>query len=171
MREPLACQGLRVKNPSVSVLHVGPSKERKRDSQIHHRCEGVQWGYGMARGMELLFFQALKFQISESVENGHFIRPRNSIPPLSAGLSDMQQIPGKMQLKKRQGVPEMGTKPLKALRGCRASNLRGPAAILFISRDACSDSIAKLFRACFYGISHTYRAIRCKMGYRTSVPV
>ena len=33
--------------------------------------------------------------------------------------------------------------------------LRGPAAILFISRDTCSDSIAKLFRACFYG----YRTI------------
>ena len=29
--------------------------------------------------------------------------------------------------------------------------LRGPAAILFISRDTCSDSIAKLFRACFMG--------------------
>ena len=33
--------------------------------------------------------------------------------------------------------------------------LRGPAAILFISRDTCSDSIAKLFRACFMG----YRTI------------
>ena len=33
--------------------------------------------------------------------------------------------------------------------------LRGPAAILFISRDTCSDSIAKLFRACFHG----YRTI------------
>ena len=33
--------------------------------------------------------------------------------------------------------------------------LRGPAAILFISRDACSDSIANLFRACFKG----YRTI------------
>ena len=30
-------------------------------------------------------------------------------------------------------------------------SLRGPAAILFISRDTCSDSIAKLFRACFCG--------------------
>ena len=29
--------------------------------------------------------------------------------------------------------------------------LRGPAAILFISRDTCSDSIAKCFCACFYG--------------------
>ena len=50
-------------------------------------------------------------------------------------------------------------------------HLRGPAAILFISRDTCSDSIAKLFRACFYGVSHNYRAIRCKMGYRTDVSV
>ena len=46
----------------------------------------------------------------------------------------------------------------------RCTNLRGPAAILFISRDTCSDSIAKLFRACFYGVSHNYRAIRCKWG-------
>ena len=49
--------------------------------------------------------------------------------------------------------------------------LRGPVAILSISRDTCSDSIAKLFRACFYGVSHNYRAICCKMGYRTDVPV
>ena len=27
------------------------------------------------------------------------------------------------------------------------------------------------FRACFHGVSHNYRAIRCKMGYRTDVPV
>ena len=51
--------------------------------------------------------------------------------------------------------------------------LRGPAVILFTSRDTCSDSIAKLFRACFYGegVSHNYCAIRCKTGYRTDVPV
>ena len=47
----------------------------------------------------------------------------------------------------------------------------GPAAILFISRDTCSDSIAKLFRACFHGVSHKNRAICSKMGYRTDVPV
>ena len=50
-------------------------------------------------------------------------------------------------------------------------DLRGPEAILSISRDTCSDSIAKLFRACFCGVSHNYRAICCKMGYRTDVPV
>ena len=49
------------------------------------------------------------------------------------------------------------------------SDLRGPAAILFISRDTCSDSIANLFRACFCGVSHSYRTICCKMGYRTDV--
>ena len=49
--------------------------------------------------------------------------------------------------------------------------LRGPATTLFISRDACSDRIAKLFGACVCGISHNYRAICCKMGYRTDVPV
>ena len=54
---------------------------------------------------------------------------------------------------------------------CKGFLLRGPAAILFISRDTSSDSIAKLFRACFCGVSHNYRAIRCKMGYRTEVPV
>ena len=37
--------------------------------------------------------------------------------------------------------------------------------------NTCSDSIAKLFRACFCGVSHNYRAICCKMGYRTDVPV
>ena len=42
--------------------------------------------------------------------------------------------------------------------------------ILFISRDACSDSIAKLFRARFYGVSQNYRAICSKMGYRADVP-
>ena len=31
-----------------------------------------------------------------------------------------------------------------------SSLLRGPATILLISRDACSDSIAKVFRACFW---------------------
>ena len=41
--------------------------------------------------------------------------------------------------------------------------LRGPAAILFTSRHACSDSIAKLFRACSYRVSDTYRAIHCKL--------
>ena len=55
---------------------------------------------------------------------------------------------------------------------CLCSFLRGPVAILFIiSRDTCSDSIGKLFRACFCGVSHNYRAIRCQMGYRTDVPV
>ena len=36
--------------------------------------------------------------------------------------------------------------------------LRGPAAILFISRDTCSDSIAKLFHACLlWGIAQLSR--------------
>ena len=30
-------------------------------------------------------------------------------------------------------------------------SLGGPAAILFISRDTCSDGIEKLFGACFHG--------------------
>ena len=49
--------------------------------------------------------------------------------------------------------------------------LRGAVAILFISHDACSDSIAKTFHACFYGVLHYYRAVCCKMGYRTDVLV
>ena len=44
-------------------------------------------------------------------------------------------------------------------------------AIRFISRDARSDSIAIVFRACFGGVSHNYRAICCKIGYRTDVSV
>ena len=60
---------------------------------------------------------------------------------------------------------------LQGINSCNCTCLRGPAAILFILRDACSDSIAKLFRACFYGVSHNYRAICCKMGYRTDVPM
>ena len=44
--------------------------------------------------------------------------------------------------------------------------LRDPAAILFISRATFSDSSAKLFCACFPGVSHKHRAICCKMGYR-----
>ena len=53
-------------------------------------------------------------------------------------------------------------------------HLRGPATILFISRDTCSDSNTvsqNSFVLVFYGVSHNYRAIRCKMGYRTDVPV
>ena len=49
--------------------------------------------------------------------------------------------------------------------------LRGPAAILFVSRDTFSDSSAKRFRACFPGVSHKYRAICCKMGYRIDMSV
>ena len=60
--------------------------------------------------------------------------------------------------------------------------LRGPAAILFISRDTCSDSIAKLFCACFLwgiaqlshdtlqkGVSHGCACVKLstKGGYRT----
>ena len=46
----------------------------------------------------------------------------------------------------------------------KRETLRGPAGILFISRDACSDSTAKLSRACFHGVSHNYHAICCRMG-------
>ena len=46
-------------------------------------------------------------------------------------------------------------------------SLGGPAAILFIARDAFhSDSITKLL-CVFLGQSHNYRATGCKMGYRT----
>ena len=41
------------------------------------------------------------------------------------------------------------------------SQLRGPAAIVFKSCNACSDSIAELFGACFCGgggVSHNFRA-------------
>ena len=40
------------------------------------------------------------------------------------------------------------------------TNLEAQQLYFFISRDTFrSDSIAKLFRACFYGVSHNYRAI------------
>ena len=59
--------------------------------------------------------------------------------------------------------------------------LRGPAAILFMSRDTCSDNIAKRFRACFYGypaisrdmlqngVSHSCACVKlsAKGGYHT----
>ena len=41
-----------------------------------------------------------------------------------------------------------------------SATFRGPAAILCISRDTCSDSIEKLFCACFCGASHNYRGHR-----------
>ena len=58
---------------------------------------------------------------------------------------------------------------LKGFVSSMTSFLRGPIAILFISRDTFSDSIAKRFRACFPGVSHKYRAICCKTGYRTEM--
>ena len=42
--------------------------------------------------------------------------------------------------------------------------LSTPRLHIFISRDTCSDSIAKPFRACFYVVSHTYRANVAKWG-------
>ena len=40
-----------------------------------------------------------------------------------------------------------------------------------ISRDACSEKYRKTLSCLFYGVSHNYRAISCKIGYRTDVPV
>ena len=70
----------------------------------------------------------------------------------------------KIALKISLVQPRLGHTPSTA-------GLRGPVAILFISRDTLSDSIAKCFRACFPGVSHKYRAICCKMGYRTDMSV
>ena len=67
---------------------------------------------------------------------------------------------------KKSGGSEIKIRDKTVLPETDPNILRGPAAILFISRNTCSDSIAKLFRACFYGVSHNYRGIRCKMGYR-----
>ena len=53
----------------------------------------------------------------------------------------------------------------------RNEGLRGPAAILFISRDTCSDSIAKLFRACFRGGIAQLSRDMLQSGYRRDVPV
>ena len=62
---------------------------------------------------------------------------------------------------------------VKAFPLSSTDGLRGPAAILFISRDACSDSIAKLYLVLVFFVG--YRTIVCamcvKMGYRTDVSV
>ena len=49
--------------------------------------------------------------------------------------------------------------------------LRGPEAILLVSCDTCSDSIAKLCSACFGEVSRKCRAISCRKGYRTDMSV
>ena len=46
----------------------------------------------------------------------------------------------------------------------RGDSLRGPAATLFISRDTCSDSIAEVFRAYFYGYRTTIARYVAKWG-------
>ena len=50
--------------------------------------------------------------------------PRSSqtAPKVSRASPDQGPESSKKKLKKREGVPEMGTKSLKALRGYRASN-------------------------------------------------
>ena len=77
------------------------------------------------------------------------------------------QNSAKMSKKRFYAIPPLVIPPF----ACH----RAQQLFLFISRDTCSDSIAKLFRVCFFlffnGVSHNYRAIRCKMGYRTGVPV
>ena len=47
----------------------------------------------------------------------------------------------------------------------RRSTVGGPAAICFIACDACSDSIAKLFRACFCGYRTTIMRYVAKWGF------
>ena len=51
--------------------------------------------------------------------------------------------------------------------------LRGPAAILFISLAIFVAIISQNYfvRVNFCGVSHNCRAICCKMGYRTGVPL
>ena len=44
------------------------------------------------------------------------------------------------------------------------NDLRGPTTMLFSSCDTCSDNIAKLCGACYYGVSHNSRAICCNIG-------
>ena len=63
------------------------------------------------------------------------------------------------------GGPESGRKNSKKilLAGTGKKIYFSRVAILSISRDTLSDSIAKCFRACFPGVSHKYRAICCKM--------
>ena len=89
---------------------------------------------------------------------------------LTAGLCGMHlqglTLADRHTLSNLTSIPEV-----QHIRRPSLQDLSGPATILFISRVTCSDSIAKPFCACFYGVSHTYRAIRCKMGYRRDVPM
>ena len=63
--------------------------------------------------------------------------------------------PTKWGYRKKTSRPSFSARNSRAGDGCANSmgawNLRGPVAILFISRDTCSDSIAKLLRALFCG--------------------
>ena len=99
--------------------------------------------------------------------------PRPPPRPRTAGIPRPPPLPSPPNLP----YPEWGDRGVPVALGnirlweYHDPGLRGPAAILFISRDTCSDSIAELFRACFCGVSHNYRAVRCKMGYRTDVAV
>ena len=67
---------------------------------------------------------------------------------------------GPKVVRKRNTSPKamLSANQQKSHEVAKTSKLRGPAAILFISRNTCSDSIAKLFRACFVrGIAHELR--------------
>ena len=55
----------------------------------------------------------------------------------------------------------------EGLYGMFSPPLSSPPALCF----SLSPSFAKLFCACFCGVSRNDRAICCKMGYRTDVPV
>ena len=51
----------------------------------------------------------------------------------------------------QMGKSANGLKFIRRYCEVKFTGLRGPAAILFISRDTCSDTVAKLYGDCFCG--------------------
>ena len=79
-------------------------------------------------------------------------KPSFSGPANSSPRKKQTQRPGvKSQFTPRVSAAEAFPVDFSISKESTASNLRGLAAILFISRNACSGSIAKLLRACFCG--------------------
>ena len=78
-------------------------------------------------------------------------------------MQTLRAVKGKPKVA-RDTIESFGTIPTRT-----TAEPRGLVAIPFTSRDACSDSIAKLFCVSFNGASHNYCAMCCKMRYHTDV--
>ena len=97
-------------------------------------------------------------------KRGMLLRPRLHRPCLR--LPDRGK-PSKPPVKSTHGRPEniSGIAWVVTVgQSTGSGRLRDPAAILFISRDTCSNSIANFYCVCFCGVSQNYCAICCKRG-------